>query len=76
VPTLIVAGERDTWTPLERSKAMHAAIPGSELLVLADATHTGPLERPEVVGERLERFLAEHAGPAPRARARRRTPAA
>ncbi|GEJ58434.1 alpha/beta fold hydrolase [Anaeromyxobacter diazotrophicus] len=70
VPTLIVAGERDTWTPLERSRAMHAAIPGSELLVLPDATHTGPLERPELVGERVERFLAEHAAPA-RRRARR-----
>jgi pimeloyl-ACP methyl ester carboxylesterase len=74
VPTLIVAGEKDTWTPLERSRAMHAAIPRSELVVLRGATHTGPLERPELVGERLERFLAEHAAPARRRAARRRPP--
>ncbi|HVI74947.1 MAG TPA: alpha/beta hydrolase [Anaeromyxobacteraceae bacterium] len=76
VPTLIVAGERDTWTPLERSRAMHAAIPGSELLVVPDATHTAALERPDLVGDRLVRFLEEHAGRPPRKRARRGSPAA
>lgn len=58
VPTLVVAGERDTWTPLARSREMHAAIPGSRLVVLPGATHTGPLERPDLTGEAVEDFLA------------------
>lgn len=68
VPTLIVAGERDTWTPLERSRAMHEAIPESELVVLPAGTHTGPLERPQLTWERVQRFLALRA-PALRRRA-------
>ncbi len=61
VPTLVVAGERDTFTPLSLSIRMHASIPGSELLVLPAGTHTGLLEHPELVARRVERFIADHA---------------
>ncbi|HET9599412.1 MAG TPA: alpha/beta hydrolase, partial [Anaeromyxobacteraceae bacterium] len=40
VPALVVAGARDTWTPLALSRRMHEAIAGSELLVLPEGTHT------------------------------------
>ena len=40
-PTLIIAGERDTFTPVRLSVTMHDAIPGSELLVLPGGTHVG-----------------------------------
>lgn len=68
VPTLVVAGERDTWTPLWLSRRMAAAIPGAELLVLHAGSHVGPLEHPELLALRVERFLrqrfpAEAAGP-------------
>jgi len=66
VPTLIVAGARDGWTPLAQSRRMHAAIPGSELLVLPEGSHTAPLEYPEVVRERVEAFLSERFRPARR----------
>jgi pimeloyl-ACP methyl ester carboxylesterase len=46
VPTLVIAGERDGFTPAERSRAMAAAIPGAELLEIANASHTAPIERP------------------------------
>jgi pimeloyl-ACP methyl ester carboxylesterase len=59
VPVLVVAGRRDTWTPFSLSLAMRAAIPGSDLLVLPAGTHTGPLEYPDLVALRLEKFLAE-----------------
>lgn len=59
VPVLVVAGRRDTWTPLSLSLAMRAAIPGSDLLVLPAGTHTGPLEYPDLVAQRLGQFLAE-----------------
>ena len=62
---LVVAGEKDTWTPFSLSTSMHEAIPGSELLVLPAGTHTGPLEHPELVALRLEKFLAERVDAAP-----------
>jgi pimeloyl-ACP methyl ester carboxylesterase len=70
VPTLIIAGERDTFTPMWLSVKMHAAIPGSELLVLPGGTHVGPLEHPELCELRVEKYFTDHfsgppAAPAP-----------
>jgi pimeloyl-ACP methyl ester carboxylesterase len=63
VPSLVVAGEKDGFTPMWLSERMHAAIPGAELLVLPAGTHTGPLEHPELVALRVEKFLAERVLP-------------
>jgi pimeloyl-ACP methyl ester carboxylesterase len=57
VPTLIVAGERDGFTPPDRSRAMAEAIPGAELLVVEQGSHTAPIERPEIVGAAVRRFV-------------------
>jgi pimeloyl-ACP methyl ester carboxylesterase len=71
VPTLVIAGDRDGFTPLRRSMAMQAMIPNAELLVLPAGSHTGPLEHPELVALRLQKFFAERVpaetgdGPAP-----------
>jgi pimeloyl-ACP methyl ester carboxylesterase len=59
VPTLIVAAERDTFTPMWLSRKMAASIPGAELLVLAEATHTALIEQPDTIQHRLDRFLTE-----------------
>ena len=59
VPTLVIAGERDLFTPLHRSYAMADAIPGAELLVLAEASHAAIVEDPETINLRIERFLRE-----------------
>jgi pimeloyl-ACP methyl ester carboxylesterase len=85
VPTLIVAGERDGFTPMRLSVKMHEAVAGSELLVLQGGTHVGPVEHPGVVAERIGAFLearcpVEAPPPAPppprRAPARRPRPGA
>jgi pimeloyl-ACP methyl ester carboxylesterase len=60
VPTLVVAGGRDTFTPHHLALHMARTIPGAELLDLPDATHTGLLEYPDEIGGRLESFLARH----------------
>lgn len=65
VPTLVVAGEDDSFTPMRLSVAMHEAIPGSELLVLPGGTHVAPLEHPALLSDRVRAFLARHYG-APR----------
>jgi pimeloyl-ACP methyl ester carboxylesterase len=73
VPTLVVAGARDAFTPMRLSLEMNRAIRGSELLVLPGGTHVGPLEYPEQLATRVRAFLA-HRVPVARPR-RRRTPA-
>jgi pimeloyl-ACP methyl ester carboxylesterase len=58
VPTLVISGERDGFTPPERSHAMAAAIPGADLLEIPGGSHTAPIERPELVSDRVREFLA------------------
>jgi pimeloyl-ACP methyl ester carboxylesterase len=58
VPVLIVAGERDGFTPPDLSRAMASAIPDAELCEVESGSHTAPLERPELVGRTVADFLA------------------
>ena len=58
VPTLVVAGARDGFTPPARSRDMAAAIPGADLLEIEDGTHTAPIERPALVEQAVLGFLA------------------
>jgi len=59
VPTLIVAGTKDTFTPFRLSEEMHKRIPGSELLSVPGGTHVAPIEQPELIALRLEKFFAK-----------------
>src|SRR5262249_36749139 len=60
VPALVVAGERDLFTPVRRSQEMAAAIPGAELLVLRGGSHAALVEQPEVIDQAVGRFLQQH----------------
>jgi pimeloyl-ACP methyl ester carboxylesterase len=57
VPTLIIAGEHDSFTPQSRSDEMHDFIEGSELLIVPGGTHIAPLELPDLVNGAIEKFL-------------------
>jgi pimeloyl-ACP methyl ester carboxylesterase len=57
VPTLIVSGERDGFTPANLSEEMHTLIRDSELFVVEGGSHTAPIERPAQVTERIAAFL-------------------
>lgn len=61
VATLIVAGTADTFTPYWLSQQMHDRIPASELLTVPGGTHVAPIEQPELLTLRLEKFLARIA---------------
>jgi pimeloyl-ACP methyl ester carboxylesterase len=37
---------------------MHEAIPGAEILVVPEGSHTAPLERPHMVDHAIVEFLA------------------
>jgi len=58
-PTLILVGDRDVVTPPPLSEGLHAAIAGSELVVIAGAGHLSSLEQPAAFNAALARFL-EH----------------
>jgi len=59
VPVLVVAADKDSFTPPDVSRAMAEAIPGAELALLPGGSHLLPLERHEelakVVGDFLDR---------------------
>ncbi|MEI6790868.1 MAG: alpha/beta hydrolase [Myxococcaceae bacterium] len=57
IPTLIIAGGQDTFSPHWVSLDMHHAIPNSELLFVPDGTHCTPIEHPELINLRVEKFL-------------------
>ena len=58
VPTLVIAGSRDGFTPPDRSRAMAEAIPGAELLEIEGGSHTAPIERPHLVDATIRDFVA------------------
>ncbi|MBN2358663.1 MAG: alpha/beta hydrolase [Deltaproteobacteria bacterium] len=58
-PTLVLTGERDTFTPVALAERMHRLVPGSEYLVVPLASHTMPIEMPDLVNLRTEKFLKE-----------------
>jgi len=63
VPTLVMAGERDSFTPPQVSQAMAEAIPGAELEIIAGASHLAPLEQRDLFRERIFRFVDERVHP-------------
>lgn len=62
VPTLVIGGEKDKFTPAWLSRKMAACIPGAELMMVPQGSHTAPLEHPELVELRVERFFRDHLG--------------
>lgn len=57
VPTLVVGGEQDHFTPAHLSRQMAELIPGATLLMVKGGSHTAPLESPEAIGHAVEVFL-------------------
>jgi pimeloyl-ACP methyl ester carboxylesterase len=58
LPTVVVIGSRDTLTPMARSQKIVALVPRAELVVLPDAGHMLPIERPAELTEILEKLAA------------------
>jgi len=58
VPTLVVASDLDTTTPVDGMRAMAGAIPGARLEVLSGVGHLTPLEAPGAVTRALGELLA------------------
>jgi pimeloyl-ACP methyl ester carboxylesterase len=57
VPVLIVAGEKDTFTPASLSEQMAERIPNAELLMVTGGSHVTPIEQPQLVLSRIHEFV-------------------
>ena len=62
IATLVVAAERDTFTPMELADEMAHAIPNAELEVIEEASHAAPVEQPDRIADRVEEFLSSRLG--------------
>lgn len=68
IPTLIIGGEDDAFTPVWIAKKMHRIIPNSELFVIRKGSHAALVEQPELINLRIEKFLRERILPGQRIR--------
>jgi pimeloyl-ACP methyl ester carboxylesterase len=58
-PTLVIAGEKDLFTPLHRSRKMVSLLPNADLMILAEGSHAAIVEHPKTINRRIDRFLAQ-----------------
>lgn len=59
VPTLVVGGEIDKFTPVWLSQRMAEHLPQSKYLFVPGGSHTAPLERPGLVNDEIDQFLKQ-----------------
>ena len=59
VPTLIIAGEDDLFTPWKVSEEMRQMIPDAEMLTIPRGSHAALVEQPELMNLRIEKFIRE-----------------
>ncbi len=57
LPSLIIASELDVSTPPSLSQELHAAIAGSELVVIPQTAHLSSVESPDAFNDALLKFL-------------------
>jgi pimeloyl-ACP methyl ester carboxylesterase len=57
VPTLLLYGDADVRAPLDVAHGLHAAIPGSKLVVLPGAGHIISVEAPERLNDEVRAFV-------------------
>ena len=61
VPTLILCGRQDTWSPPSQHEAMQQLTPHATLAVVDAAGHMAPMERPREVADAMLLWLSECA---------------
>jgi pimeloyl-ACP methyl ester carboxylesterase len=59
VPTLLLSGSEDTWSPISQHETMRRRIPHATLFEIHGAGHMAPIERPEAVAVALREWLAK-----------------
>lgn len=59
-PTLVIAAERDTFTPKEMARTMAEQIPDADFLMIDSGSHAAPVEQPQLIFQTLRNFLSEN----------------
>jgi len=59
IPTLIICGKDDLFTPQKYSEYLHKEIKGSRLSLIEGAGHMAMLEKPDEVNKAIEKFIAD-----------------
>ncbi len=62
IPSLVIGGEYDQFTPVWIAKKLNRTIPGSEIFIVKKGTHAALLEQPELINLRIEKFFRERLG--------------
>jgi pimeloyl-ACP methyl ester carboxylesterase len=57
VPTLLLSGSDDTWSPVSQQQSIRRRIPHATLFEIHGAGHMAPLERPDSVAIALREWL-------------------
>ena len=57
VPTLVLCGREDAWSPPSRHEFMHRHIAGSRLVVIEQCGHMSTMEQPAAVNAALADWL-------------------
>lgn len=58
IPTLIIAGQNDTVTPLKHPQEMHQLIANSSFQLVPMGSHCSQLDMPDLVNLRMDQFLS------------------
>ena len=56
-PTLVLVGEEDPATPVASASAINAAVIGSKLTIVPQASHLSPVEQPQAITGAIADFL-------------------
>ena len=56
-PTLVIAGEKDHFTPASISIEMAELLPNAQLQIISDGTHAAPVEHTIEVNQLIRRFI-------------------
>jgi pimeloyl-ACP methyl ester carboxylesterase len=56
-PTLVVVGEQDKPTPIEKARRINAGIAGSRLEIVPDCGHSSTVEQPKALTALITEFV-------------------
>jgi pimeloyl-ACP methyl ester carboxylesterase len=65
VPTLLLSGSDDAWSPVSQQQSIRRRIPHATLFEIHGAGHMAPLERPDSVAIALREWLLRIRHPSP-----------
>lgn len=57
IPTLLLSGTQDKWSPISQHEEMHKKITNSKLIKIEDAGHMAPCEFPDIISKVIREWI-------------------